>query len=95
MKVTENREVRETRTTVKEIRCDMCPAVTKRELCWPGRGDNNVNRTKIEFEYGSSYPEGQWTTTQSFDVCPDCWEGKVVPWFMSQGAMFRQEESKD
>lgn len=54
-----------------------------------------VNRVAICRELGENYPEGNFTKTESFDVCPDCWENKLTPWFQSQGATITVTENDD
>lgn len=45
-----------------------------------------INKVTISHEVGASYPDGGDKKYERFHVCPDCWKGKVVPWFESQGA---------
>jgi hypothetical protein len=77
-----------------EITCDLCnkraPNPQKqsqysRSSAWT-TDKFEVNQILVSHEEGSSYPEGSFTKTERFDVCPDCWETKLMPWFHSQGA---------
>lgn len=43
-------------------------------------------RSTIEMAEGKVHAGDATKSTQSFDVCPGCWETKVVPWFASHGA---------
>lgn len=68
--------------------CDLCLNTVKGERWKAPDAEHPGNRqdVEIQYEYGSSYPDGGSGTTETFDVCPDCWLTKVVPWFRSQGA---------
>jgi hypothetical protein len=76
-----------------EVTCDLCGTAAPRPGDWSGYGRGEwvadpyaVELVSVSHESGSSYPEGSFTTTQSFDVCPQCWDTKLMPWFKSQGA---------
>ena len=60
--------------------CDLC----QQRIVEPD--SYQVDEIKLQRHAGSNYPEGGWGTDQKFDVCPDCWEKKLVPWMVSQGA---------
>ena len=72
--------------TVKELvsmKCDLCGRERK---CghWE-EGAHDVKEVTVELRDGKSYPETGWATVTSFDICPDCFAGKLVPWVKSQG----------
>lgn len=76
-----------------ELTCDLCgrAAPSPDDQGRYGRApwtdeSYDVDTVLILRESGSNYPEGSSTETESFDVCPDCWKTKVVPWFKSWGA---------
>jgi hypothetical protein len=49
--------------------------------------DITVSRRK-----GSAFPEGGMGQSWVVDVCPQCWETKVLPWLKAQGANVEPEE---
>lgn len=88
---TETKEVTETKTTTKlvECTCDLCGTPGGPwggDDRWERRYANNNNMGDyisvcICFEQGNSYPEGGHSTTQYYDVCPECFESKIKPLF--------------
>ena len=79
-----------TKTVVTGCTCDLCGrqgdgASFDDDRGW-GKVDGVTIRTKVSRKTGEQWPEGSHVKTQSFDVCPECWATKVVPWFASQGA---------
>jgi len=85
---------REYKATV-EIACDLCGAKRSQMMesgggmvardDW-GKERFDVNEITIEHKTGMSYPEGGDSITTAFDVCPACWDTKLLPWMKSQGA---------
>jgi hypothetical protein len=70
-----------------EATCDFCGKKSTQagwsELEW-GTGYDWI-KTAVRLEVGDKYPEGSsWVTTE-FHVCPECFKGKVMPWFESHG----------
>jgi hypothetical protein len=41
---------------------------------------------KVKLKTGQSYPEGGDGEEIEFDICPECFTGKLIPWLESQGA---------
>lgn len=87
-----------TETVVVGCKCDLCGADGKDGFDsskWKGC---DIDKTALKMttevirENGESYPEGGSKKVQWFDVCPDCWKTKVVPWFESQGAKVSERE---
>jgi hypothetical protein len=85
-----------------EVICDLCrkpaPLPQKQGRYSVGVWTTNqyqVNQVLVSREYGSTYPGGHYTTTESFDICPECWKDKLVPWLQSKGATPTLEESED
>jgi hypothetical protein len=60
--------------------CDICHERI------PEPGSYKLDEIKVQRHEGTSYPEGGWGTDQSFDICPQCWCERFVPWMVSQGA---------
>lgn len=84
-----------TYTIVDEMICDLCGDVSRDSggynYDWYRRSFN-INNAVIEFNQGSSYPEGGVITTTTCDICPNCMATKVIPWLESQGVKMRKKE---
>ncbi|KKN78948.1 hypothetical protein LCGC14_0344230 [marine sediment metagenome] len=81
------------RDRLAEICCDLCGKKRKfpnNDHAWGDRFD--VSEVMISYRDGVSYPEGGSGTTTGFDVCPHCFEHKLVPWFIEQGATLTEKE---
>lgn len=83
-----------------ELTCDLCGRHAPTPDDWGRYGSGpwtdesyGVDTILVLREAGSNYPEGMFTKTESFDVCPDCWCTKVIPWFKTQGATPTVHES--
>ena len=81
--------------------CDLC-GIEGESTCSPdetsswgdGWGDGGylVKETAVYCESGVNYPDGGHSETASVDICPKCFEEKLMPWLQSQGANVRREE---
>ena len=69
---------------LESITCDLCGAKSN-DSEWRENSYNSASTT-IEMEDDSHYPSGATTTITSFDICPECFRKKLIPWFESQGA---------
>jgi len=83
-----------TRTTLKQITCDLCGREAKK-----GHWDSSiysVNETDIEVtikqKEGDTYPESGSGTEIIVDLCPTCFKERLVPWLNSQGASIEEKE---
>lgn len=78
----------------KNVTCDLCGATSK-SYDWTS-GVYEVNETDvnvvIKHKSGESYPSGGWGTTSEIDMCPKCFQEKLIPWVKSQGGNVREEE---
>lgn len=76
--------------------CDLCGKVSKGgETEWiAATYDSNETEitVKVKQREGANYPEGGSGTEYDIDICPTCFKGKLIPWFISQGANVRQED---
>jgi ribosomal protein S27E len=72
-----------TETVTASVTCDLCGKVISRQ-----RG--NAEIVEIRHRTGSSYPEGGSGVDFEVDMCPDCFDSKLVPWLQSQGAEIRE-----
>lgn len=72
------------------IRCDICTRQAKDPENWSGRSIYDIDGTTVRMEIqrsdGTSFPEGTRRTDIRFDICPTCFEEKLVPFLESLGA---------
>ena len=69
-----------------KVLCDMC-GVKQGWRDWSSsyyQIDETKVSIKIEHGIGTSYPEGGSCTTQEWDICPSCFETKLIPFLKSQ-----------
>ena len=71
-------------------KCDLCSAVSKHvtdsfegENDWSERYD--VEDVTVSRKHGVNYPDCGSTTTVWFDICPKCFQERLVPWFAEHG----------
>ena len=69
--------------TLDTITCDLCGSVTKNN--WK-QDSTDVEKIRVFRVTGYGCPSGGQATDTSFDICPDCFDNKLVPWLKSQGA---------
>jgi len=80
------------------IKCDLCGAATNRDDFdsksgnW-AKGSYNELLVAVYLQEGSNYPEGGHSKSLVFDICPDCFKGKIVPYLESLGAKPRKVEN--
>ena len=98
MKRTETRQEQTVREIVAEMKCDLCGKPTPKDPRREGvfldswALGYDYAETTVECRTGESYPEGSFTETLVFDICPDCFKDKLIPWLASQGAQPRKED---
>lgn len=87
MRVFEEREVTYATKRCVRLVCDLCKceAPDSERETW-GEDSFKVAETTISLKEGSSYPEGGMGELLKFDICPDCFRDRLVPWMKSQGA---------
>lgn len=64
------------------IQCDLCGKTTARQ--WKD-GAFDATETEVRWKTGSSYPEGGYGEETEIDICPECFETKLIPWVRSKG----------
>jgi len=74
--------------------CDLCGAKSF-GVNWD-QGYYKTNETEvsvhIKHETGISYPEGGSGTNYEIDMCPKCFQDKLIPWVKSQGGNVRETD---
>jgi len=63
--------------------CDLCGDEVDPE---EGMGGENALEINVNMTTGINYPDGGLGNFIEWDICPKCFEDKLVPWFESQGA---------
>jgi hypothetical protein len=67
------------------IQCDLCGTITE-DSAWYADGDSGCKHTvEICHQKSESYCDCGNGTNRCVDLCPDCFEKKLVPWVESQG----------
>ena len=91
---TEERIETKTYTHTTKLTCDLCGAVAPRPYDPWVNYEGDVDRVTMSYKKGSHwFNDGGDIKEELFDICPNCWKTKVVPWLKSQGATPRQDES--
>jgi hypothetical protein len=70
--------------------CDSCGARSDSFTGWPGK--EQVNEVDIEYRYGSVDRDGGASLhVYTVDICPTCFEEKVITFLKSIGADCKEE----
>ena len=82
---------RHTKTT-----CDLCGAVSDSPDNWAGE-PYAIEETEltvcVKHKDGTEYHHGEgYGTIYDVDLCPECFEKKLIPWLVSQGAKVERKE---
>lgn len=92
MKKTEKKSRTTEYEVTVEVRCDLCgklapiPSEAWQEDCF------DVSETKVSMRTGRQYPDNGSGDTVEFDICPDCFSNRLVPWFKENGANPTEKE---
>lgn len=70
----------ETKVVTDFITCDICHEKIKGAISSYG-----VNKVEIRYKYGNEYPEGGDGEEVEMDMCPKCFETRLVPWIQTFG----------
>lgn len=94
MRTYEEKEELTKRSVLIETKCDICGKIAKygswEKSTWDVE-DVEVS-VSINHKSGKSYPECSWGTTYNVDLCPECFQKKLIPWLESQGAEISEKE---
>lgn len=87
-----------TKDVVDYVSCDLCHRQSKTGDYRFGETDWNPenyhhDKVAVHREEGCNYPEIGNSTYTIFDICPDCFLNKLLPWLQEQGACPRTEET--
>lgn len=69
-------------------KCDLC-GVESKSSDWAGAwyevNETDV-RVTVKHRVGSQFPEGSSGEEYEVDICPECFQKRLIPWLKSQGA---------
>ena len=88
----------QTETVIDHIVCELCGKHSVGVRGYPkcGQWDDSrcasIDEVVLYRHKGDIYPEGDFTQWQILDICAECWESKLLPWFAEMGGKARLEE---
>lgn len=91
--------VKSERVEIVKILCDLCekPAPdpdSETDNPW-GDGPPEVANTTIEMQTGVSHSDGALVEIVSFDICPQCFRTKLIPFFAEEGGRLPRVRTLD
>lgn len=91
MKIYSKKKITEEKNVLDRIQCDFCKNQTNNDSNWDG-DSFAIRETEIRFKDGVSYPEFGHGTEITVDMCPDCFEKKLIPWIESNGVKMNTKD---
>lgn len=73
------------------VKCELCENTCTNDNWSPLQYE--VTEPEVSLRIGKHYPEGGHAITTILDICPDCFQKKLIPWFQSLGGQVRQRDS--
>lgn len=70
--------------------CDSCGKQSKQYDSW-GNDCYDIEEVKIQYKSGANYPEGGSGDKTVIDLCPDCFQTKLIPAMEAIGIHARKE----
>ena len=78
------------------FKCDLCGDTTNDHQNWNGQSTYSIDETIIKMivtrRSGDYYPDGGNSTTTYLDICPRCFDTRLIPWFKEQGGKPRTRD---
>ena len=87
-----------TRKELDYYECDLCGKRTSRggiALANWAKDAFDHNSVEIVWQHGSIYPDDDFTEWVIFDICPECFESRVMPALEEMGASPRRGDAED
>lgn len=81
--------VQKTVNVIDQHTCDVCNKDIKRKDAF------DASITTVEAKIGEVYPEGSFRKIYSIDICPDCFEDKLIPLVTTVLAVEWNEREED
>jgi hypothetical protein len=79
------------RTVTDHYTCDLCGKSTRDTDNWCGDA-YAADEVCVSMRIGTNYPEGGSSEETIFDICPDCFKQKLMPFLHGLGAKSRTED---
>ena len=79
-----------TKEVIDFIVCDLCGERAPGGD-WAG-GEDNLNETIVSWRRGNCYPESSHEVEIRYDICPDCFENRLMVWLAEQDATPTEKE---
>ena len=73
------------------LKCEICGDESPTSDNWKQDCYNTLKPT-IQLEESSHYPGDYYGTRTHIDLCPTCFEEKLIPWLKAQGGETREVE---
>lgn len=89
----ETEEISRTRKVITKRTCDICHSECAGQ---PNYGDWSTGREqdviRVSRTTGNNWgSEGDYRRRHSVDICPGCWDTRLVPWLISQDVEYINE----
>lgn len=81
-----------TRSKLVELRCDLCRKIADEGNWRSSSYDAAETEVTVKQITGDNYPGGGYGKEFSVDICPDCFQSKLIPWLISQGAEVNERD---
>lgn len=76
-----------TKEILNKITCDICNS----EIITEDKDRFSNNEINVSCKIGRCYPDDCYGDKISFDICPDCFKNKLIPFLNSLGAEGTEE----
>ncbi len=78
-------------TILDYIQCDLCGAKSDYIGNW-GKEKFTIRQVKVSMTTGENFYEVGSSTEKILDICPECFESKLILWFQGNGGKVREQE---
>ena len=93
MKIYKTKTITEEKIIFDKLVCDICKRESNHRS-WASGFDVDETEVKVSIKHrtGESYPEGGWGDKIEVDICPECFDNKLIPWLRSEGVEIEETE---
>lgn len=83
MKITKRTKHTSEYDQVVKIVCDLCKV--EYPVGW-SKDEHDDLESEVNLKLGRSWPGDAYGEIIEFDICPSCFQNRLIPWMKSQGA---------